>query len=340
MVTSAVSAGDWRVPVALSVLAALALFAVWLIPRRQARGWADRGIGGKDLVELETGARGALIQLLGGVALILTFIATWLQISDTRKTTERTLALTSSQQISERFTQSVTQLQAPRVEVRIGGIYGLESVAAEAPLRRAAIVQILIAYLARHHGDAGDASSGQVGGTRLLAFNPVCGPVISRNVVDDMQAAVSVVVQFADAARPVYRLRRLQLANVRIDPPDPRAPGADFRSADLRASSLGQAYLVRSRFDGASLEGTDFTWACLRGASFVRASSRRGVSFVGADLRGADFTDARFASVDLRSADLTGARLPKDGSLVRAATTDGCTRLPGRRVAAGCQQYP
>jgi uncharacterized protein YjbI with pentapeptide repeats len=103
---------------------------------------------------------------------------------------------------------------------------------------------------------------------------------------------------------------------------------------------LGQAYLIRSRFDGASLESTDFTWACLRGASFVGATSQREVSFVGADLRGADFTGARFNGVDLRSADLTGARLPRDGSFLAGATTDHCTRLPGRRVAAaGCQQY-
>jgi hypothetical protein len=175
MVTSAVSAGDWRVPVAVAVLAVLALFAVWLIPRRQARGWADRGIVGKDLVELETGARGALIQLLGGVALILTLVATWLQISDTRKTTERTLALTSAQQISERFTQAVTQLQAPRVEVRIGGIYGLESVAAEASFRRAAIVQILLAYLGRHHGDAGDPSSALFVGAGYWPSTPSAG---------------------------------------------------------------------------------------------------------------------------------------------------------------------
>lgn len=336
MVTVAVSAGDWQVPAALAVLAVLALLAVWLIPRRQARRWSDRGIAGKDLVALETGARGALVQLLGGVALILTFVATWLQITDTRKATERTLTLTSSQQISERFTQAVAQLQAPRVEVRIGGIYGLESVAAESPRRRAAIVQVLLSYLRQRHGIEG---SGVYEPERALATNPVCGPVISRNVVDDMQAALSVVVGFADAARPIYQLRRLRLANVRIDPPSPRAAGADFREADLRATSLVQAYLVRSRFDGASLEETNFVWACLQGASFAGATSLRGVSFAGADLRDADFSGARFQSVDLRSADLTGARLPEDGSLLRGAKTDVCTQLPGAKAPARCRQY-
>ncbi len=204
------------------MLAVLALLAVWLIPRRQARRWSERGIAGKDLVALETGARGALVQLLGGVALILTFVATWVQITDTRKASERTLTLTSSQQISERFTQAVGQLQAPRVEVRIGGIYGLESIAAESPPRRAAIVQVLLSYLRQRHAAAG---FGLDDPEHAHPTNPVCGPVISRNVVDDMQAALSVVVRFADAARPIYQLRRLSLANVRIDPRSPRAAG-------------------------------------------------------------------------------------------------------------------
>jgi hypothetical protein len=167
---------DWRVPAAVAVLAVLALLAVWLIPRRQARQWAERGIDGKDLVELETGARGALIQLLGGVALILTFVATWLQISDTRTTTERTLDLTSSQQISQRFTQAVEQLESKRAEIRIGGIYGLESVAAESPSRRAAITQVLMSYLGRHHPNTG---SGDLDvGPRAHSMTPVCSPAI------------------------------------------------------------------------------------------------------------------------------------------------------------------
>lgn len=306
-------------------------------PAARRGGWAQEGIDGQQLIELETGARGALIQLLGGVALILTFVATWLQISDTRKTTDRTLALTSEQQVSERFTRAVGQLQSPRVEIRIGGIYGLEAVAAESPERRAAIVQVLLSYLRRHH--AGDADDFEPQG-RLLSFNPVCGSVISRNVKDDAQAALSVVVRFADAARPLYQLRRMVLSNVTIDPTSPSAPGADFRRADLRSTALIQAHLVRSRFDGASLEGTNFTWACLRGASFAHATSDRLVTFVGADLTGADFTGARLRNVDLRSADLRGARLPKDPSFLSEAAKDQCTLLPGRPVPAVCRQHP
>ena len=327
---------DWRVPAAVAVLAVLGLLAVWLIPRWQARQWAERGIAGKDLVELETGARGALVQLLGGVALILTFVATWLQISDTRKTTERTLELTSSQQISQRFTEAVKQLDSERAEIRIGGIYGLESVAAESSSRREAITQVLMSYLRRQHPNTG--SNDIDVGPSAHSMTPVCSSAISRNVVDDMQAALSVVVRYAGSARPTYQLRRMLLANVRIDPPTPQAPGADFRGADLRFTSFAISYLKRSRFDGASLEDTGFTWACLQEASFRGAKSVRGVSFKGADLRGADFTGARFNSVDLRSADLTGARLPKDGSMLEAARKDGCTQLPGK-PPTGCTQF-
>ena len=75
------------------------------------------------------------MQVLGAGALILTFVATWMQISDTRKATDRTLRLTANQQQSERFTRAGDQLASKRPEIRIGGIYSLEGVAAESSVR-------------------------------------------------------------------------------------------------------------------------------------------------------------------------------------------------------------
>ena len=58
---------------AIAALAIIALLVVWLLPRRQARRWSAEGIEGRELAELENGARATLVQILGGVALILTF---------------------------------------------------------------------------------------------------------------------------------------------------------------------------------------------------------------------------------------------------------------------------
>src|SRR5215210_8526615 len=75
-----------------------------MIPKRQARAWERAGIKGSELAELENSARGTVVQLIGGVALILTFAATWAQIADTRRATDETLDLTAVQQENERFT--------------------------------------------------------------------------------------------------------------------------------------------------------------------------------------------------------------------------------------------
>src|SRR5688572_4388338 len=151
MPIAAIELGTAPIVVLVGSLAIAALLAVWLVPRAQARRWRAQGIEAGELAQLENGARGTLVQMLGGVALILTFVATWLQIADARKASERTLALTSAQQESERFTTAVQQLASDKLEERLGGIFGLEQAALAEPRRRAAVASVMLAYLKAHH---------------------------------------------------------------------------------------------------------------------------------------------------------------------------------------------
>jgi hypothetical protein len=365
----------------ICALGVLALAAIWFVPRRQARGWAARGIAGKELAELENTARGTIVQAVGGVALILTFVATWMQISDARESTDRTLRLTAAQQETERFTRAVEQLDSSQPAIRIGGVYGLADVAAESPKRRTPIAHILLAYLQQRHGASRDNARRVVSERRKqvaardygVERDPLvsaCGSPGTRNSDDDMQAGLGVIVGLARWARPRLKLSRLDLQYF-------RGLGADFRSADLTFSYLTGASLVRARFDRAILSGTDFTHACLRGASFdgargrigqqvvdaadVRAVGstglfRAGLSFAYADLRGASLRNADFAFADLRRADLRGADLRGadlheanvSGTGLRnenpqrsGARIDACTRLPRRAaVPNSCPNPP
>jgi uncharacterized protein YjbI with pentapeptide repeats len=337
------------------VLGALGIVAIWFVPRRQARRWRAEGIAGKELAELETSARATLIQVVGAAALILTFVATWMQISDARKASERTLRLTSAQQEAERFTTGVAQLADDRREIQIGGIYGLEGVAAQSPRRRGPVAQILLTYLQKNHRRVQQEERELPGQAR-----DACSSSRVALSSDAMQAALSVVVGLADAARPRYKLTFVDLQAV-------DANDADFQHADLTASRLVSAQLSRARFDGATLIAATFRGACLRdasfagvrtgGASFVNAdlssadlSNARLVysSFLGARLRGADLrnaglrgavlrdadlANAKLQDTDLRGADLRGANLSgtafRQGS-THAARIDVCTRLPWR----------
>lgn len=290
---------------AIAALAVAAGLAVWLIPRRQRAHWERSGVTGKDLAELENSSRSTLVQLLGGVALILTFVATWLQISDARDASERTLRLTAAQQETERFTRAVEQLGSPQPELRIGGIYGLEQAARDIPRRRATVAQLMLAYLTTDRrlrkGDEISDFAGRVE-ARAEAGLSSCD-VVLRPPLPDAQAALSVLLSLPRGVRPPLDLTGVDLSGVRMN-------GADFTGVTLRDTSLAGAKLSDATFDRARITGgTDLRGACLRGARFD-AAYIGGVEALGADLSGADLSNSE--------------RVP--GNLA-GALTDECTRF-------------
>jgi hypothetical protein len=87
-----------------------------------------------------------LAQILGGAALLSGLYFTW-----------RTLQVNREGQITERFTRAIEQLGAtdgkgkPRLEIRLGGIYGLERIAKDSPERDySTIMEVLTAYVRRN----------------------------------------------------------------------------------------------------------------------------------------------------------------------------------------------
>jgi uncharacterized protein YjbI with pentapeptide repeats len=348
--------GAW-VLAALAVGGALSLAAVWLVPLRQARKWQQRGLAGKDLAELENTARSTIVQIIGGLALILTFAATWMQISDTRRATDRTLRLTADQQQTDRFTRAVEQLGDTQAELRIGGIYGLGQVATQDSQRRAPIAQILLAYMQHRHAatETDNRAARQLEGSAPLFRDEACNDDHPFGQ-DDTQAAMSVILEFRRAARPRYVLPELNLKWY-------RAAHADFSGADLYGSLLIKTHLLNANFERAILTQSNFLASCLRGASFAHAKANL-ARFAGADLRGADMSRADFGAstlywanlhgadlrrtdlevADLRKADLSGADLR--GADLRGAGLTGATglrpnspRLAGAKIDA-CTDLP
>jgi uncharacterized protein YjbI with pentapeptide repeats len=293
---------------AIAALAVAAGLAVWLIPRRQRARWESAGVMGKELAELENSSRSTLVQLVGGVALILTFVATWLQISDAREASERTLRLTAAQQEADRFTRAVEQLGSSQPELRLGGIYGLQTAARDTPRRRATVAQLMLAYLrtnrpVREHRKISDLEE-RVNFVRVVGNSP-CDSAIEPPL-PDTQAALAVLVSIPRSARPRLDLTGVDLSAVRMN-------GADLRGAILRGASLLGARLSNTKLDGAFLSArADVRGACFRGARFDGA-------YLGVvDTRGADFSGAHLSKAEL---------IP---GLLRDALKDECTRLPGK----------
>jgi hypothetical protein len=283
--------------VAIAAFAAVAGLAVWLIPRRQRERWERTGVTGRDLAELENSSRSTLVQLLGGVALILTFVATWLQISDARDASEDTLRLTAAQQETERFTRSVEQLGSPQREVRLGGIYGLAQAARDNPSRREPVGQLMLAYLKTNHPVRESNGLDEI---EVLVRNAVnmqhslCHRAVGAPQ-PDTQAALSVLLDIPRPARPPLDLAGIDLTAVRAD-------GADFTGAVLRRTSLAAAKLSKTVFDRAHISGeSDLQGACLREASFDRAYLGR------VDTRATDFARADLSNANVVPGGLRGA---------------------------------
>jgi hypothetical protein len=315
-----------RVAAAVALLAIVAVAAIWLVPRLQARRWRAMGLETEKVAELENSARGTLVQAFGAIALILTFVATWVQIDDTREAGERTFDLTRSQQESERFTRAVEQLGSGRLEVRLGGIYALEQAARESPRRRRAVAELMMAYLKRSHPlRRNDPRLARVHARNLTALNmPIptaCESTVARPW-PDTQAAIAVLVGLPRRSRGRFDLAEADLVGVRLR-------GADFYGVDLRDASLADADLERSNFERATLVGTDLRQACFRDARFAGAVVGR-ADTLGSDFRGVDMNFKAYGNFT------TGLDKPLYGAL-----TDDCARVPkDSGLALACGRSP
>jgi Pentapeptide repeats (8 copies) len=266
-------------------------------PLTQAEGVAARN-----------GVRVILLQGVGGLALLLgAATGAW--------ATLRQIRVSQEGQITERFTRAVEQLGSAEVDVRIGGLYGLQRIAEDAEVERGPITEVLSAYV-RNRAPwppqrLDPASDPERDGPDRDGFDVPHLRVRSP----DVQAAMAVLGGSADW-RP--RSAVLQIGAV------------DLRRAYLIRSDLEGTYLHGAQLDGAWLRGSHMARVNLHEASVRRAHLRdvdlshadlRQADLRGSDLRGADLRRARLLGADLRGVRLAGARL--DG-----AVTDAATRWP------------
>jgi Pentapeptide repeats (8 copies) len=279
-------------------------------------------------VKLQNDLRTTAVQAIIGLAVLAGAVLGFQQLTEDRQQATATRELTVQGQASERFTRAIDQLGSDRREVQLGGIYGLEQIAQQAPANRLAVNEVLVAYLRRRVPRPAKPRSDTSTVEELRARAP------------DAQAALTVLGRREFTwDDPPLDLRALDLRKAdlfRADLRDARLDSADLRDANLGYTDLRGARLESANLRGAFLYRTDLRsgailWnADLRGANLSAANLRfapflradlRGARFGAADLSGADLRDARLGSADLRHANLDGAKL-------RGATADQHTAWP------------
>lgn len=284
-------------PRVLAVVLFLFVFVVprWFVPARSAASLAGvedpaaRGRLEDDRLKLQNDVRIGLLQAVAGVAVIAAVVVTWQQLETDRRQLRQQLEVAGQEQAGERFARALDQLGSEQLDVRLGGIYGLERIAARAPGAAAAA-----AGGAYRPPGSGDPPSGFWGSqdraqvfeilsayVRTTSHRPPIGPggadATLQTSQPDVNAAVTVLA------------RRTVLEG---DPP------LDLSGSLLPSARLGWARLARADLRGADVRGTSLQHADLAGAH-LEQSLLCGTQFQGADLRGAHLAGAR-ASADTR----------------------------------------
>jgi uncharacterized protein YjbI with pentapeptide repeats len=274
--------------------------------------------------------RTALVQALGGAAVVGTLYFTAVSLQDSRINTNHTLDLNRQTldinrqgQIADRFTRAVAQLGDAALDVRVGGIYALEQVARDATEDRTPIVEILTSYLQEH-------DPWQPGATAIpLPQQVLVGPP-STALRADFQAVVTVLGRrVRNPSSPDY----VNLVGVDLR-------GGDLHDAHFEGANLGDAHLEGATLRGAHLEGANLGGAHFEGANLGDAHLERddlsGAHFEGAFLGFAHLERAEFGSAHLERAALFAAHL--EGATLSCAhlegVTLGCTHLERATLSA------
>jgi Pentapeptide repeats (8 copies) len=284
-------AGHW--PRVLAVVLFLFVFVVprLFVPERSAASLAgveDPAVRGRledDRLRLQNDVRIGLLQAVAGVAVIAAVVVTWQQLETDRRQLRQQLEVAGQEQAGERFARALDQLGSEQLDVRLGGIYGLERIAARASAAAAAAGG---AY--RPPGEGAAASPGWWASQdraqvfeilsayiRTTSHRPPIGPATSESLQvrqADVSAALTVLARRTVLdGDPPLDLSGSVLPGARLG--WARLAGADLRGADVRGASLQQAELTGVHLEQALLCGTQLQGADLRGAHLAgaRASS-------------------------------------------------------------------
>jgi hypothetical protein len=199
-------------------------------------------------------------------------------------------------QITERFTRAIDQLGDDKMEIRLGGIYGLERIAHESSTDHGPIIEVLTAYVRENSPWPPRDRPNPVGAGAASRVDPDNEEAESTEQDDRTppEAAVDIKAILTVLSRRDLKHEHdgdvhLDLARTnlrRVVAHDITLRNANLRHVQLHKASLRDAKLTEALMDEADLREADLQ---------------------GADLREADLHGADLRKADLQGADLAGA---------------------------------
>lgn len=315
---------DWFLIIAIVFAGtAVVLFLIWKVPKWQVDRYRQR-LRPKDQVELEIQARSTLMQIVGGVAVLVSIVFTAANLQLTAKnvqtaqeSSKEANELARLTQITERYATAVQQLESKDLEVRLAGIYSLEILAkenAEKPNTESNVASNtakaneyhmpIMLVLAAHLRN----SSAWKPPDRSLPN----GSTTQEKIPQDIQTILTVIgrrdtrYEEQDFELDLHGtdLRGADMENGHFEKVNFRGcnlAGAQFSRAFLKSANLGETDLTNAVFDGAHMETAN-----LEGAT-LRLTSLRGVHLEGAKLNLAKVENAIFDNANLEGVEFNQA---------------------------------
>jgi hypothetical protein len=304
-------AGHWPRVLAVGLFLVVFVAPRFLVPARSAASLAGvgdpaaRGRLKDERLKLQHDVRIGLLQAVAGVAVIAAVAATWQQLDTDRRQLRQQLEVAGQEQASERFARALDQLGSEQLDVRLGGIYGLERIAARGAESATAAAG---AYRPPAEGSgepqggapgAGTGSAAPAGGSGE-APDPGWWAAPDRVQVFEILSAYVRTTSHRPPVGPAG------VSSLQVSQPDVHAavtalarrtvldgdPPLDLTGSLLPAARLGWARLAGADLRGADLRGTSLQHATLAGAH-LEQSLLCGTQFQGADLAGAHLAGAR-----------------------------------------------
>ncbi|WP_204040057.1 pentapeptide repeat-containing protein [Acrocarpospora phusangensis] len=283
-----------------------------------------------DRYKLQNEARGALLQGLAGLAVLVGAFLGWRQIAVSRES-----------HATDRFIRAIDQMgqKDSSFEITLGGIYGLERVARDSPGDRRSIGEILTAYVRHHSGEFAllddrspedDLMNDRSMQVRLPGVQAAL-TVLGRGRFTDLALLAEKDVRLLDFRRA--DLHRADLGDLNFAGSGMSGiclDGADLLKANLSHADMMYASLCEVIANGADFSGVWLHDACCDGGHFYNVSFRRAVlqrtKFSGANLAASDFSGAILVETDLTGANLEEARF--DDAFFSKVSADSRTVWP------------
>jgi hypothetical protein len=259
----------------ITIAVTVALFILWKGPKWQIAYL--KNLTPEQRLDRENEARKTLAQIIGGLFVLVGAGLTLrsLQLaersqSQNQQNAEATLRITQEGQITDRFTNAITQLGDKNLIICLGGIYALERIARDSQKDYWPIMEILTTYVREN----AKVKPGQP--AELLEDRPVPKP--------EIQAAITVLGR---------REKRYEKANQILD----------LHLTDLRGASMDGGDFSRADFTGANLDYVMGDNANFSEAVFQHGTLRR-ASLIQANLAGARLNHANLFECNLGLANL------------------------------------